>query len=134
MFLQQVFSPPFSSASSLHQEPCPCPITTTFSSLFPHISCFFSAILGILFLVLLSVAYGVLCSPFCRLPRSLSNFMTIFLPLCPSFPSGLLHCSPLFQCSLPFCLSISFLLCMKKKWKSISCNPLFYFSNEKAHQ
>lgn len=99
--------------------------------LFPLISCFFSAILGILFLVLLSVTYRVLCSPFCRLPRPLSNFITIFLPLHLSFRiTAFLSFVSVLSSLLS---SISFLLCMKKKWKGISSIPIFYFSNEKAH-
>lgn len=100
--------------------------------LFPLISWFFSAILGVLFLVLLSVTYSVLCSPFCRLPRGLSNFITIFLPLHLSFRvTTFLSFVSVLSSLLS---SISFLLCMKQKWKGISFILLFYFSNEKAHQ
>lgn len=93
---------------------------------------FFLAILGVLFLVLLSVTYSVLCSPFCRLPRPLSNFITIFLPLHLSFRVATFLSFVSVLSSL--LSSISFLLCMKQKWKGISFILLFYFSNEKAHQ
>lgn len=103
----------------------PCPPSPTSS---PSFLIYFSAILVILCLVLLSLACGVLCSPFCRSPRSLFNFITIFSSIFPLIQG---YCVSLFCFrALPYCLSISFFLCKKKKWKSMSCNPLLYFSNE----
>lgn len=88
----------------------PCPPSPNSSPLF---LVYFSAILVILFLLLLSLACGVLCSPFCRHPRSLFNLMTIFLSLCFCSHSGLLCFSPLFQCS-----------------SLLSCNYLFVVQEE----
>lgn len=59
---------------------------------------------------------------------SLTSWPTFFpsvFPLLQGYCVSLLCFS-----ALPYCLSISFLLCKKKKWKSISCNPLLYFSNK----
>lgn len=123
---------PFFSASSLRQEPCRCPIATTFSSLFLLIV--FSqpslAFCSWSFFLLPTVSFALPSADSQDL--SLISWLSFFLYVFPFLQ--LLLFSPLFQCSLPFYLSINFLLCMKKKRKSISCKPLFYFSNEKAHQ
>lgn len=56
---------------------------------------------------------------------SWSSFFPFVFPLIQGYCVSL----PYFS-TLPYCLAIIFLLWKKKKWKSISCNPLLYFSNE----
>lgn len=70
----------------------------TFSNSSLSFLLYFSAIVVILFLIFLSLACGVLCSPFCTLPRALFNLITIFLPLCIPFLQGCCF-SPLVPCS-----------------------------------
>lgn len=101
----------------------PCPPSPNSS---PSFFVYFSAILVILFLVLLSLACGVLFSPLRRPPRSLFNFMIIFLSLCFSSHSGLLCFSPLFQYSS--LLSCNYLFVVKEEeMKKHFLQPTFVF-------
>lgn len=93
---------------------------------------YFSAILAILLLAfhLPVVSFTLPSVDFQDLALiSWASFLTSVFRLLQSYCVSLLCFS-----TLSYYLSISFWLCNKKKCKSISCKPLFYFSNKKPNR